>query len=368
MKDIIQHSIGNQVKFSQLVLLDKEGYIQQSCKSLFDIAPLNKKPIQAWVPFIESIFDSLLLLKEDSSAVRFAKIEKPASFLPGYYDFTFTKVKMQDTEGILWCIYDYTDLYKQLLAYQQRHNELEIYRQLYELGNQQIKHSAEIPSRKNFFEHYIKYNNHSNQFYTKINHLLSIHENPFDLFSLLKDKSLNASTVNVQNTIKIFSEIQEDYYQLLQFEIEKNSIPSLLQLESLCNHVKNITEQKLKHKIDVSFNYAPIIDSQIVAHKELIIQVLFNLFIIFYEQSPQTKMTVDFSILKNEAHFSTLNIAITEFSLEQQQNTIKQPTSLLVRLALIKKVLQRYNSSIATENTNNVPLKIFANIPCQTIE
>ncbi|HHH50526.1 MAG TPA: hypothetical protein ENK52_06075, partial [Saprospiraceae bacterium] len=117
-------------KFSQLILLDECGYVTDSCDTIFATHQLRSQPIFEWFPIIESIFDELLQLNLNESELRFAKVEEPSSFLAGFYDFNFSKVFFQNKEQILWSIYDFTNLYKDFLQYQQKLNEIQIHKQL----------------------------------------------------------------------------------------------------------------------------------------------------------------------------------------------------------------------------------------------
>jgi hypothetical protein len=108
-----------------------EGHVRQSCDSIFNVSDLGALTVDKWFPFVESIFPSLVQLQPNSPELIFSKVEKPAQFLSGYYDFTFSKIANEDDEEfIFWEIYDYTPLYEDFRNYQQKRNELEIQRQI----------------------------------------------------------------------------------------------------------------------------------------------------------------------------------------------------------------------------------------------
>ncbi len=120
----------------------------ESCDSIFDTKKLSDY-VPDWFPFIESIFFSLVSLPEDAEEMVFSKVETPASFLPGYYDFSFNKVNLQGESFILWEIYDYTSLYEDFRQYQQKRNELEIQRQILALRNKNLTTKNDILKREN---------------------------------------------------------------------------------------------------------------------------------------------------------------------------------------------------------------------------
>ncbi len=126
-------------KFSQFVLLNEEGVVLDSCDSIFKVESLNSSSVLDKIPLIESVSSTVFSLKVGDPPIVFARVEKPFSSLPGYYDFSFSRVILNGTSAILWVIYDYTSIYEDLLKYQQKRNELEIHRQLLEQTIKKLK-------------------------------------------------------------------------------------------------------------------------------------------------------------------------------------------------------------------------------------
>ena len=126
MRQLDKNKVRHLSKFSQLILLNVDAYIVSSCNSIFPTHELIDTPVNSWFPFLESIFDYLYQLQANSSEVKFSKIETPIRQLPGIYDFTFSKVIIDQEELLLWAIYDYTELYEDFKHYQQKKNEFEI--------------------------------------------------------------------------------------------------------------------------------------------------------------------------------------------------------------------------------------------------
>lgn len=119
----------NNADFNQMLLLDENAYIVESCDSLFSTTELKSQTVIKWSPFVESIFDYLIDLKAGSPEILFSRVEHPNENLQGFYDFTFAPLKIKDKKYILWTIYDYTSLYRELQINQQRRHELEIQKQ-----------------------------------------------------------------------------------------------------------------------------------------------------------------------------------------------------------------------------------------------
>lgn len=116
--------------FNQIMIIHEDGMLSQSCDAIFSTLQLRQTPIFKWFPFIESTFQVIKDRKLGEPDLVFPRIEHPAPFLEGYYDFSFSKIEDNGTIFILWSIYDFTALYKDLIQFQQERNQLEINRQL----------------------------------------------------------------------------------------------------------------------------------------------------------------------------------------------------------------------------------------------
>ncbi len=136
-------------KFCQVILMDMEGNMVNSCDSIFVTEELKQTLVYDWFPFLESIFPVLLSLKKEDGPLRFSKVEEPSEFLPGYYDFSFSKVELEGGHFILWEIYDYTAIYEDFKQYQQKRNELEIQRQILALQNKKLQTKSDVLNRSN---------------------------------------------------------------------------------------------------------------------------------------------------------------------------------------------------------------------------
>lgn len=130
MIDLQQYKAKRLARFNQLILLDNVGNVIQSCNSIFDTTAYTKKSICQDVPFLDSIFGIINNIELNSPEILFSKVQCAFNQLEGVYDFTFSKILIKNKTFILWAIYDFTALYKDLIDYQQRYNSLEIKKQL----------------------------------------------------------------------------------------------------------------------------------------------------------------------------------------------------------------------------------------------
>lgn len=108
--------------FCQIMILDENGFISSSCDSLFSTKELKKTAVQNWFPLLESIIESVSILEENQPLL-IRKIPKPASFLSGIYDLEFSVRKSLGKTEFLLTILDFSNIYEELLKFQQERNE-----------------------------------------------------------------------------------------------------------------------------------------------------------------------------------------------------------------------------------------------------
>lgn len=133
-------------KFNQLIFLDKDSHVVNSCNTIFDTSIMQGKSANQWYPFIESIFKDVWNMEDQ---IRFAKVETNLPELSGTYDYSFSKVLFEGEEVLLWSIYDYTELYLDLRAFQQSRNELEIRRSVIEKNYKNLVDFNQVLVEKN---------------------------------------------------------------------------------------------------------------------------------------------------------------------------------------------------------------------------
>ncbi len=136
---MLSNNNSNHHLFRQIIILDEQVEFVGSDDHLFSTEKLKHISVARWFPFIESIHDTLKEMKVTDEEVSFSRIESPAEFLPGSYDFSFFKIEKEGRQYIRWSIYDYTNVYTYLTKYQQLKNEKDIYRQKLEYRDRQLK-------------------------------------------------------------------------------------------------------------------------------------------------------------------------------------------------------------------------------------
>ena len=128
----------------QLILLDSSFNLVKSNDTIFSTKKFSEIPVEKWFPFIESIHETIKNIKPEENELQFLRIESPSEFLPGSYDFSFTKIKIDNEYHILWSICDYTEVYTYLSKYQQLKNELDIHRQRLDYQNKKASHLDDL--------------------------------------------------------------------------------------------------------------------------------------------------------------------------------------------------------------------------------
>ncbi|HFB99493.1 MAG TPA: hypothetical protein ENJ53_01685 [Phaeodactylibacter sp.] len=130
--------------FRQIVLIGKNMELLGSNDLIFSTEKIKNITIEKWFPFIESISGILKSMEIGDEEIIFSRVESPADFLSGSYDFSFIKRKLGEREFIQWNIYDYTNVYSFLTKYQQLKNEKDIFRQKIEHHDLNIKNISDL--------------------------------------------------------------------------------------------------------------------------------------------------------------------------------------------------------------------------------
>ncbi len=109
-------------KIQQIVLTEK-GKIIKSDNLLFSVEKIKNYPVRDIFPFVDSIFDSLLTLYPKDPDLLFECISTKHHFLPGFYDYNFSKKLINKEYFIFWTIIDRTIFYQLKREKQQRQVE-----------------------------------------------------------------------------------------------------------------------------------------------------------------------------------------------------------------------------------------------------
>ena len=130
--------------FRQLILLNTDVQFVKSDDVIFSTENIKDTAFEKWFPCLESIYENLRNLKPEDGELIYSRIVCPAEFLPGSYDFSFAKKRLDGREYILWSIYDYSVIYSHLTKYQQLKNEKDIFRQKLEYKNRNVQNINEL--------------------------------------------------------------------------------------------------------------------------------------------------------------------------------------------------------------------------------
>jgi len=113
----------------QILLLDADSRILRSCDTLFSTQDLNRQFAVTLSPFLESVFPMLLALPI-ATPMSFPRVENPARFLTGVYDFVFKKIMNEGKAFVEWTILDHTQKYEARRLWQQQHHNQAIQQEL----------------------------------------------------------------------------------------------------------------------------------------------------------------------------------------------------------------------------------------------
>jgi hypothetical protein len=337
--------------FCQVILIGMDGNIVGSCDSIFNTSSLSKQPVFEWFPFVESVFYSLEHLKIDDENLLFPKVEKPAPFLQGYYDFSFSKIEMKGKEYILWELFDYTTLYEDFKKYQQKRNELEIQRQRFEIENRKLKSKDEILERHRA-------------------------NTSFDKGNLIPNNALQMALEAIQS-----------------FPFKDESGNSLDSLESISTHLKQIAEELPEKETNLGisesggdrefclenllYDTIPYISTKDIDVVEAsLTEDLPNLLF----GSPLDLKRIIVGLAHNASHFHekcslkillyleniTPNSCIVGIKVETIEGIDKQPNiiNVLLRLAILKRIVELHQGKIEMDtDANKFGSKITCHIP-----
>ncbi len=135
--------------YRQAILLDKGGLIKDSCDSLFDSSLFTDKSIGNYFYFLATEFPAVLASEADR--ITYNQMQTTQECLPGFYDFVFSKVMIDDKVHILWEIFDYTNVYREYVKVQQIKNEIDIHEQFLSRQKELSDDEKKVHS-KNFFQ------------------------------------------------------------------------------------------------------------------------------------------------------------------------------------------------------------------------
>lgn len=107
----------------QFVLLDNQGVVVESCNTLFNLNFYQGLSAFTFIPFLESIEETLVQLTLQDQPLDFPRLDIPFFSHTQVYDFTFQRFAPTDEHSfIAWIIKDNTSHYYYLRQIQQERN------------------------------------------------------------------------------------------------------------------------------------------------------------------------------------------------------------------------------------------------------
>ena len=349
-------------KFSQLIILNDQGFIEESCDSIFATDPFLSQAFTLYFPFLESIFDLLLELKVNGEELKYAKIESPLEELPGVYDFTFARVLLDGQDYILWSIYDYTDLYEDFKQYQQKRNELEIHREMLETRNRKLHRQKDLLAQKNLVLQ--NWDQVRKSYYNQVRLALQSPVNALDglsfiLSNLSNDKdqdyisSLQASVKNLQEVLAEFELVATIDGGNQLSEIQKFD-PGLV----INKVMKMLFEAIPSHDFELNLHIETELPQNFLGNPRHLQQILYQLLLNARKFNRYSNLDLNIHSLPEADNNWKLTIEIlerlspnaTNQAAEIQNPPPPNPTELIYRLSLIKKLIELEGGFIIVEN------------------
>jgi len=361
-KSLLRH----RSKFNQLILLNEQAMIISSCDSIFDTSTRQAQSVNTWFPFIESIYPSIWQVISSQPNISFNKVETPLAELPGIYDFTFSQVTIDSKTLVLWCIYDYTDLYEDLKQFQQRKNELEIHRETLERRYKVIQHTEDISAQQNII---IENLNHLQlTYFNKIKSALTAPVNALDGMTFL----LTQATQNQGQT----------YTQQLRFALKRLSLtldeltspfgeqPSeLLKTSFSINNLCQSLKQHLTSHSKITYSIASDIPALIQGNFLYLQQTLTGIIGNATQLHPNSTFNLKIHLLEKEAKNIKLKFQIEEL-LNHTTALIPEDdyTNMIYRLSIIKQLLDLQKSNIIVDKQpKNLSITISFDLDFQLV-
>ncbi len=339
-------------KFCQVLLINKNGTLAESCNSIFDTDVLSKRAVSEWFPFLESVFPTVRTLSKESPELLFSKVEKPASFLSGYYDFTFSVAIVDGAEYFLWEIYDFTTLYEDFRLYQQKRNELEIQRQILALQNKNLRKKEDLHTRENLvFNKGIPNKQSLGSFDSAleaISNFVTNNRKGNDLIHSLENLSFQLR--------EIISELPPEEKKDLSIAEKDNSNFSLENV--LYDVLRFITSRKEINIIEASV--AEDLPVSLIGNaldlKRVIVGLATNIGKLY------SSLGLKIHLYLEDKTDIKCNVGIQVIAIDGE--VLNPPVSeTLLRIAIIKKIVELHDGTLEMESSSTFGSKIKCNIP-----
>ncbi len=343
-------------KFCQTILLGLNGQIVKSCDTIFLASSFHSLNVITWFDLMESVFPSIVDLEVGESEISFTKIHAPCDALPGFYDFSFSKILIQDKKYILWYIYDYTNVYQELLDYQQKKNELDIQRQYFEYKNRRIDDISDIQDNRTFFQGSLNKNQHSEYFMVFqqivssrgcLSNLLKIYGSYDNLCNL--SNALNDSITKVGKELKYFLASDKEHQEEI-FDIQ---------------YIKDQLKQKLAFDAivhDVQFKLSYDDKPKFYVKQNVLLHIIYSLIINGHFLNANKQTSILCSIDENVSQ-SFLKLTILEDTIQKEEANLNID-ELYTRLTFLRILTENHDGFFHTRfEEGSYTLAILIGIP-----
>jgi len=333
-----QISHPNHTDFHQVILIDDNAFVIESCNSIFDVEQFMGKSICEHFCFLESEFKHISSCK--SGKITFEKVQTEHSVLPGFYDFEFSKTTISDKSCIKWDIFDYTKVYEEFVKVQQLKNELDIQRQYL---NRNADSRPEV-NEQNFFQSEYNADYHSK---TSLD-LKELLNSNFDILNLVKSSSTDSRVFldieHLMGNLEMLSSEMQDYLTIIKKgEVEKFALRETINL---------LLNQKVPSLDSVPRKFTNEVPEVLKMNKRILNKVLMLLFIDestneFYRN---TYLEVDYNSNTNlEKNFLLLNY--TE-KLDQPQSISQNPAMRIIKISVLQSLLNMIDGTLVANYDN----------------
>jgi len=282
-------------------------------------------------------------------------VETPLPDLPGTYDFSFSKVNLKEEELLLWCIYDYTDLYEDLRQFQQRKNELEIHRETLERRHKALDTKEDITMQQNII---IESLDHLQlTYFNKIKSALLAPVNALDGITFLLTQALENKnkkyTQQLRGAIRQLDLILDDLEN-----VNVHKVPDFTQqdfsLLSLCIEAADLVKQN-NPSTELSFSIEENIPKSIKGNYLYLKQVLFGILGNAIKLHPDSNFEIKISTLNQHKDQIHLSFQVIEFLSQKTRLLSKEDYTIMIyRLSIIKQLLdlQKGNLQVNKDQKN----------------
>ncbi|MEM9921726.1 MAG: hypothetical protein AAF990_26725 [Bacteroidota bacterium] len=339
--------------------MDREGYILESCDSIFSVDFLTGQTAVKWYPFLESIFPSLQELSVGSPEIRFTRIEPGMKVLPGIYDFTFMLVQTDGQEQILWGIYDYTWLYEQFRELQQRRNELEIQRHLMEQNYRKLRRQKDILLRKNLLlESFQKV---QYQYYDRLRMALQSPINALDglIGQYFTTNGAAPPPLHFLRTLKTsvfrLQEIMEELEMIARIGADSQSpeVEIPFELQETLDGVNMVLREYMEEEGAIEYDILDDVPNQLVGRPIYLQQILYSLFVHTFRYHLWLKMRLEISVSRTEENTCILELRLVEQDVKEPHASENWPeedlSQLVLHLTIARKLIEIQQGSIHLE-------------------